>query len=158
MREGSHFEDFGLQQADSIALHVVVEGSDATGFPLLLCIDDRVNLLAERPAQFHKGIAHLIVIGLPQLGFGQYDKDVPVGTFTGLPSGTGAKQEYHTSFRRGVLGHLPDLAEYVSVLIRHNITSFLYPSAKLQKNPDTPKNTGNISLQRPCLFLFTEST
>ena len=41
-------------------------------------------------------------------------------------SRTGAKQEHHTSFRRDILGHLPDLVEHVSVLVRHTITSFLY--------------------------------
>ena len=114
-------------------LQNLVEGSDAAGFPLLLCIDDRVNLFAERPAQFHEGVAYLIVVGLLQLGFGQYDKNVPIRTFTGLSPGTGAKQEHHTSFRRGILGHLPDLVDHVSVLVRHNITFFPYPSAKIQK-------------------------
>lgn len=42
-----------LKKIDGIALHIIVERSNAIGFPFLLRVDDGVNLFAKYPSKFY---------------------------------------------------------------------------------------------------------
>jgi hypothetical protein len=56
------------------------------------------------------------------LAFRQDDENVPVRSFSRLSSGSRAEKKYKAPLWRSASGHFFNLAEYVSVLIRHRKT------------------------------------